>query len=68
MFFGPRKSIARRDSMKSWELQPFNDPFEARYLDKPIQKEMSLFSKKNFSYVDNRKITIITNSTIIIKL
>ncbi len=69
MFFKPkRKEIARCDSTEIRELQNFNEPLEMHYLDKPTQKEINLFSKKNYSYVDNRKITIIKDSVIFIKL
>lgn len=69
MIFGPkRKSIARRDSIGNRELQHLSDFSGMPYPNGSTHKEMSLFSKKNFSYVDNRKITIISNSTIIIKL
>jgi len=69
MFFKPkRKEVARRNSEEIQELQNFNEPFEMNYLDKPAQKEISLFSKKNYSYVDNRKITVIRDSIVVFRL
>lgn len=70
MFGSKRQDVARRDAMQIRELQSFNEPLEMHYPLKPVQKEISLFSRKNYTcnYVDNRKITVISNSVIFIKL
>jgi len=69
MLFEPiRKDIARRDLTDNQEFGNSNEPLEMHYLDKSTQKEMSLFSKKNHSYVDNRKVIIINNSVVVFKL
>ena len=68
MFFRPEDKNITRDSMSEQKLQQFRDFLEPACFDKPIQKEMSLVSRKNNSYVDNRKITVISNSVIFIRL
>lgn len=71
MIFGPKKrSVARHDDFPNSELMNFMIPLETHHLDKPVQKELSLFSKKNYTYVDNRKIDVKTynNCTFIIYL
>jgi len=68
MFFKEsRKDIARCD-VQEHKLIDSIIPLETYYLDKASHKELSLFSRKNISYVDNRKIMIISNSVIFIKL
>lgn len=68
MFFRPGDKSIAKDSMDEGKIQQFRDFLEPACFDKPIQKEMSLVSRRNNSYVDNRKITVISNSVIFIKL
>jgi hypothetical protein len=69
MIFKPiGKSIVKHDDFPCTELMDSMIPLEPHHLGRPTHKEMALFSKKNSSYADNRKITIISNSVVIIKL
>lgn len=68
MFSEPRKNIVRHDLIENRELQNFIEPLEPHYPAEPGRKEISLFSRENFSYADNRKITIISNSVVVIRL
>lgn len=68
MFFKTEDKGITRDSMSEQELQQIRDFLEPACFDKPTRKEMSLFSRKNYNYADNRKITLISNSVIFIRL
>lgn len=68
MSFRPEDRSIAKDSISEGKLQQFRDFLEPACFDKPVQKEMSLVSRKNNSYVDNRKITVISNSVIFIRL
>jgi hypothetical protein len=58
----------RRDDFPGNELDCFMIPLEAHYPEKPKRRELNLFSKKNYTYVDNRKVTVISNSIVVFKL